>query len=357
VKILLVGKGEPDRGGIAAFLRQLLASDLAKKHELQFLNVAHADAPEGGRVSGGNIRRTITDSIDVWRTARGFDIVHIHSACAPGVTLLRAGLLAAAGRLRGCKVVVHAHGGRVALWLTNRSRRLFARMALRPAHRVVAVSTGGYDALRTTLPPRRTELIDNGVDVTRFRPTHLTHELPVVLYVGTLTKRKGLLDLFEASQLLLDDGLAHRLVVVGGTPDEGMGAEAEVTRSAPEHVQFIGQQLPEKMPETYAVADVFCLPSWWEAMPLSVLEAMACGLPVVATSVGDVPRLVQDGVTGFVIPARAPWEVATALRKLIADRPLAARMGAAGRVRAEDLFSLSSCTASIDRLYASLSVA
>jgi glycosyltransferase involved in cell wall biosynthesis len=351
LKILLVGKGPPDRGGIAAFLRLLLASDLADAHEFEFLNVAHADAPEGGRWSTGNVRRTINDTSAVWRHAKTADIVHIHSALAPGVTLGRAGLLALAARMRRCGVIVHAHGGRVALWLTSAPRRWLARAALAPAHVVIAVSTGGRDALERTLPSGRVQLVDNGVDVNAFTPGATPHSPPRVLYAGTLTKRKGLLDLFEASELLNARGVAHELCVVGGTPDEGPPAEAEIRAAAPPSVQFWGQQPPETMPQVYARADVFCLPSWWEAMPLSVLEAMAAGLPVVASKVGDVPRLVDDGVTGCLVPAHDSAGLAEALERLCTEPLLAAKMGAAGRARAVDAFSLDACVRVLDRIY------
>src|SRR5438067_1348378 len=79
----------------------------------------------------------------------------------------------------------------------------------------------------------------------------------------------------------------------------------------------------EAMPDVYADADVFCLPSWWEAMPLSILEAMASALPVVASAVGDIPRLVDEGVTGYVVPARDPALLAEALKRVCADHELA----------------------------------
>ena len=109
--VLLVGKGAPDRGGIPTFLETLRGGPLAQEHDLRFLNVAHAGVPEGGRATVGNIRRTVRDAVAVWRAARGRDVVHIHSALAPAVTVLRAALLAVAGRARGSAVVIHAHGG------------------------------------------------------------------------------------------------------------------------------------------------------------------------------------------------------------------------------------------------------
>ena len=105
------------------------------------------------------------------------------------------------------------------------------------------------------------------------------------------------------------------------------------------------------MPEVYASADVFCLPSWWEAMPLSVLEAMASGLPVVAADVGDVARIVVHGETGLVVPSQSPEQLAAALRKVLEDPEAARRMGDAGRARAEKVYSSTATAQAIADLY------
>jgi len=106
------------------------------------------------------------------------------------------------------------------------------------------------------------------------------------------------------------------------------------------------------MPEEYAAADVFCLPSWWEAMPLSLLEAMASALPVVASDVGEVARIVEDGNAGFVVAARSPEQLAQALRKLLTDPEAARRMGRRGRNRAAEGFSSKVTADAVDALYA-----
>jgi len=178
-----------------------------------------------------------------------------------------------------------------------------------------------------------------------------------VLYVGLLTPRKGVLDLVAASQLLFERGVDHELWLLGGTPDEGPIAEREV-RSGLDgldgRTRTLGTRAPEDMPAAYAQADVFCLPSWWEAMPLSVLEAMASGLPVVATAVGDASRLVQDGSTGFVVSPRDPVGLARALEVLLREPQRARSMGAAGRVRAREKFSSGVTAREISRLYLEL---
>ncbi len=353
-RVLLVGKGAPDRGGIPTFLETLLHSRLADEHDLRFLNLAHSGTPQGGRATAGNVGRTLRDVVAVWRAAGDRDIVHVHSAVAPAVTALRAALLAWAARARGCKVVLHAHGGGIRFWLTTPRRRRLMRAALQPFHRVVAVWSAGREVLEQVVPPERVALIDNGVHVGAGPAPRPGNRVPRVLYVGLLTPRKGVVDLLTASRLLRERGVAHELRLVGGTPDEGPEAEAQVRGALDDEVLVLGSRPPEEMPAAYAEADVFCLPSWWEAMPLSVLEAMAAGLPVVATDVGDVARAVDDGTTGYVVPVQDPEELAAALEPLLTDPDLRRRMGAAGRDRVDEHFSSDVTAAEVSALYAEL---
>jgi glycosyltransferase involved in cell wall biosynthesis len=349
-KVLLVGKGYPDRGGIPTFLDTLRTGELGDLHEITFLNVAHFGTPEGGEVTPGNIGRTLRDARNVFRMARGKDIVHIHSALAPAVTVGRAGLLALAGRLRGAAVVLHAHGGNIETWLSTRRTRLLMRLAMFPASHVVAVWSAGERTLRRALGPGRVSLIDNGVDTERFVPAEGDHHPPRILYVGLLTPRKGVLDLIEASRLLRDDGIQHELLLLGGMPDEGPQAAEPVLAAARGVARLLGTRPPEEMPAAYADADLFCLPSWWEAMPLSVLEAMSAGLPVVASDVGDVSRLVTPEC-GAVVPAKDPQRLADELRALLTDPELRRKRGEASRKRAVEDFSSTTTARAIDRVF------
>lgn len=353
-RVLLVGKGGPDRGGIPSFLNTLREGNLSQQHQITFLNVAHSGTPQGGKPTATNLGRTLRDAVAVWRSARDQDIVHIHSALAPGVTVLRAGLLALAARLRGCGVVVHAHGGNIETWLTSRARLTLMRVAMLPAHRVVAVWTAGQDALVRALGGHKVALIDNGVDAGLYTRPEPQHHPPRILYVGLLTPRKGVLDLLDACQILRDRGVKHELLLLGGTPDEGPAAAVPVHTAAAGKAILLGTRPPEEMPGIYASADVFCLPSWWEAMPLSVLEAMAAGLPVVATDVGDVKRALGDGTAGYVVPLRSPDQLAKALEPLLCDPDLRQRVGVAAHARVREHFSSTVTARAVSALYAEI---
>lgn len=353
-RVLLVGKGPPDRGGISAFLQRLLASPLATRHELRVLNLTRPGPPSGaGRFTTSNAARTLRDLVDVRRAAADADVVHVHTALVPLATLLRAGALVRAARPRRNRVLLHVHSGLVERWLHGRrARRLLVRLLLRPCDVVVACSEGSREVLAAAAGGR-VRLVDNGVDVEEFSPGDRPGDgAPRILYAGLLSPRKGVPDLVRASRLLLERGVEHELVIAGGTPDEGPEAERAARREDSPAARWLGPQPHEAMRDLYRSADVFCLPSWWEAMPLSVLEAMATGLPVVATPVGDVPRVVRPGETGLLVPLQDEEALADALGELLTDEARRAVLGRAARALVLERHSEAAMMEEIAHLYA-----
>jgi len=350
--VLVVGQGAPALGGIPRFLDDLLRSDLKDMHNVHHLNLMRGEIFNPGRFTGANVVRTLADAYSIWMHSRSARVVHINSALVPLVTLLRVGLLSLAARLRRARVITHVHDGYVELWLVTTARRLLARVLLSPAHVIVAASDRSRAALAEALGAERVVLIDNGVDLSTFAGGGGSHNPPRILFAGFLTARKGILNLLEASASLMGDGVEHELVVAGAPIPEAAGLTLEQLReSAGPHVRFVGYRPPESMPEQYLSVDVFCLPSWWEAMPLSVLEAMAAGLPVAASRVGDIPRAVADGITGVLVPPDRPDMLAAALGRLLRDPDLRTRMGAAGRRRVAERFNLATTFEALDGLY------
>ena len=338
-RVLLVGKGSPEKGGIATFLEMLMSSSLHEEFDLKFLNLARPLGGRMGRLSLGNIGRTLADTRAVFEASRTADVVHIHTAFVPAVTIVRSGILALSARLAGAKVVVHVHGGLFPGWLDSGGSVRLVSAALRPAHSVIAVSVAVHERLGRILGGGTVSLIHNGVETDRFLPSKRPDSGPPTIgYVGFITRRKGLLDLYAASEILDERGVPHRISVIGGTPTEGEAEAQEIRSKAPTAVRFVGQVDRGDIPEWYSSFDVFCLPSWWEAAPLSVLEAMSAGLAVVATDVGDIPTMVEDRVNGLLVPPGSPDVLAAALQSVLVDPLLAAEMGRAGRQKAIEQF-------------------
>jgi glycosyltransferase involved in cell wall biosynthesis len=197
----------------------------------------------------------------------------------------------------------------------------------------ICVAHGERDAgLRArTCRADRTVVIHNGVPLDV--PRRGAHSAPVTLLsVGRLRAPKDFATLVRAMA-----GLEARLRIAGDGPDRP-ALEAEIDRLGLTNVELLGTR--QDVPELLARSDVFVLASHSEGLPMSVLEAMAAGLPVVASAVGGVPELVVDGETGVLVPPGASAALASALSRLVADPGLRDRLGAAGRQRAEHEFSL-----------------
>ena len=198
----------------------------------------------------------------------------------------------------------------------------------------ICVAYGERDAgLRArTCRADRTVVIHNGVplDVPRRR----VHPGPVTLLsVGRLRAPKDFVTLVRAMT-----GLEARLRIAGDGPDRA-ALEAEIGRlGLRDRVELLGTRAD--IPELLAGADVFVLATDSEGLPMSVLEAMAAGLPVVASAVGGVPEVVRDGETGALVPPRDSAVLAEALGRIVADPALRDRLGEAGRQRVQSEFSL-----------------
>ena len=210
--------------------------------------------------------------------------------------------------------------------------------------------------MRTRLvPERRAGWLGNGVDTRRFdraaadpdRVAALraawgaTPGAVVVGTVGRLVREKGYLELFRAAEVVRREHPDAIVVAVGPedpSKEDRLDAATLERVGAQEGVVLAGEGASEDMPAIYAAMDVFCLPSYREGVPRSAIEAMSTGIPVVATDIRGCREVVVDGVTGLLIPPRDHAALARAVGRLLADRPLAAAMGGAGRTRAVERF-------------------
>ena len=182
----------------------------------------------------------------------------------------------------------------------------------------------------------RTVVIPNAVDVDAVPRARHDGGPPLVVAVGRLAEPKDALTLVRA--LAGVRGRPFTALLVGDGPDRA-SVEAEVRRlGLQDAVALAGTR--DDVPELLARADVFALSSRSEGAPLSILEAMAAGLPVVSSQVGGVPELVVDGETGLLVPPGDPAAMAAALGRLLADAGLRRRLGAAGRERAQRCFDV-----------------
>lgn len=218
---------------------------------------------------------------------------------------------------------------------------------VRDASLVLAVSNSILSEARriSGLSLGRSVVLANGIDLACFHPpapeerARSRDELGialdsfVVICVASALRRKGWLELLDALGRFADRDVM--LIAVTSGPDE-LDLLAECARRAPRACVIVRKGLTAgALTGFYGAADVFCLPSHGEGMSNSLLEAMACGLPVVTTPVGGHPEVVADGIEGFLVPVGSADDLYTALDKFARDASARHHAGRAGRRRAE----------------------
>jgi glycosyltransferase involved in cell wall biosynthesis len=204
-------------------------------------------------------------------------------------------------------------------------------------------------------------VVPNGVDLTRFNPSICGDEVrnrltmdneKLILFVGRLVPYKGLVVLFRAFSEVLKKGLKARLVLVGNGPLKkllvDLAEELDIQRS----VVFIGEVLLTDLPSYYRAADVFVLPSRSrsEAFGLAMLEAMACGVPIIATEVGGIPFVLKGN--GILVPPGDSLSLVNAILNLLKNDDLRRMLGKQALIRARE-FSWDQAVKEIERVYAS----
>jgi glycosyltransferase involved in cell wall biosynthesis len=211
-------------------------------------------------------------------------------------------------------------------------------------------------------PLDRSVVIHNGLDLARFEtvpagleetPTKITEDKnPIVMTIGRLVPQKDLPLFLEAAALLARRAPKVRFVIVGDGP-----CRADLARYASKNgldgdISFLGER--EDIPQLLANADVFWLTSKWEGLPNVLLEAMACGKPVVARDVGSCREVVSHGKTGYLVAGRDAEEFAEVTLGLLSSPVHARAMGLAGRQLIEDKFSVAQMSRATEALYRSL---
>jgi glycosyltransferase involved in cell wall biosynthesis len=283
---------------------------------------------------------------------RRYDVVHVHTPFAQVIGRI-------AARLAGVPVVLYTSHG----FQFHDSRSPWARAVIIGIERWLGRWTDliftqskedAETAVRIGIAPRdRVLWIGNGIQLDRFNPKPMDVSVreefdlgpghKVVGFIGRIVREKGVVELIEAMARVVSEAPDTRLLVVGDTlaSDGDTAAKRLVQEAIREHgledkVRFAG--LRDDIPCLLRAMDVFVLPSWREGMPRSIIEAMAIGLPVVATDIRGCREEVVHGETGLLVPPKRPDRLAEAILALVSDPALAGEMGARGRQRAVEWF-------------------
>ncbi|MFH1069211.1 MAG: glycosyltransferase family 4 protein [Candidatus Glassbacteria bacterium] len=280
-------------------------------------------------------------------------IVHIH--CSSGRSFYEKSVLAAACRLLGKKTVLHVHGGGFQEFYRSSPLKPLIRFLLGRPHAVAAVAPFWKERLEQ-LGRAVTLVVPNCADYDFFEVAEDPAGRRLLVFIGDLTEDKGVFVLLEAIRALRERGFSSPCVLAGriqAGPGSRRFEEAVGDRRLGE-VRVVRNAGGKEVRELLAQAAVFVLPSRSEGLPIAMLEAMAAGVPVVASRVGGIPDAVTDGVEGCLVAVDDAAALADKIAALLADDRLRQDMGSRARERALADFHPDRAGQALARLYDSI---
>ena len=221
-----------------------------------------------------------------------------------------------------------------------------------------------YAVSELKIPSAQIEVIHNAIDTQRFALTAIDkkaklqelgipNKRKIVTTVGNILVSKGQVYLIEAAKEVVKDFPDTHFLIVGDTlrePELATCLKEKVgAKKMQDKISFTGERTD--IPEILSITDVFVLPSLWEGLPVALLEAMAAGIPVIATSVGGNQEVVADNVSGLLIPPKDPQILAQRIKELLGNPENAERMGAKGQRIIQDFFSIDRMARKYEQLY------
>jgi len=345
-RLIMLGTAFETRGGIAAAINAYRAQGLFERWPIDYV-ATHCD--------GGAVRKLLTAIKALLRVilllARHRRVVmHVHSASH--ASFWRKSIFMAIAMAAKCPVIFHLHGGGFERFYEaqcgNAGRRII-RLVLDRTTCVIVLSERWRAWITRVTENQRIVCIPNSVAAIEERPGSKRENL--VMFLGRLERSKGIFDLLDTISGLRGPVPDVRLVCAG---EGNLESAARYARrlGIEDAVRFTGWIGPTEKQSLMRRAAIFVLPSYAEGLPMSLLEAMASGLPVVATAVGGIPDVVTDGVDGLLF---TPGDTATLqrlLRRLMHEPKLGMRIAMAARETVRLRFSTDRVVAQLEEIYA-----
>lgn len=279
--------------------------------------------------------------------------MHVHAAMRG--SFWRKAFFIMTARLFGVPCIMHLHGSEMKTFynsLSSFGKRL-VRWCLEHVEVVIVLSESWRVFVSQAAPQANITIINNYVALPRQKKGENDTFSFNVLFLGVLGQRKGVYDLLESWPAVLKAVPNARLLIGGNGEVENAKKMAQMLNLGAS-VEFLGWIDGDRKVELLKNADAFVLPSYNEGLPMSVLEAMSCAVPVVTTRVGGIPELITDGQDGILIDAGNQNELTNALIKLGNNLETRASLGQAGYNRVKDSFSDTAVLPRLEALYSNI---
>lgn len=257
---------------------------------------------------------------------RKIRVLHIHAASDS--SFIRKSIVVLLARLFGKKTILHMHGGEFSAFYEKWNLlKPYMRYIIRSNEIVICLSRQWFEYYKNFLPAERLRIVNNPVPTIESDNTKKLTGSINFLFLGLIIERKGIYDLLKAIASL-DAALRNKVKLdIGGDGEKDKLLRMISNLQLQDNVRFRGWVNGELKKELFSNADVYILPSYVEGLPVSVLEAMSYGLPVIATNVGGIPEIVKNGENGYLLTPQDENAIAAAITKIIENDAQLEKMG------------------------------
>ncbi len=366
---MIVGEFPPICGGIGNFVYNLSKGLLKKGYEVTVLTRG---------VCNENIIYTNFEGIDLWKIRflpfypyhvkfhgyflnkilskyqKQFDIVHVHSPLIPAPRT-------------SLPVIVTEHG---TVWgdishssitdISSLVQKIFAKRlmkydyeVLKNADVITAVSNSCIQEIKSFIGDKKQiYLLGNGVDTEYFKPDErIDREQNIVLFTGRLDSRKGIVDLITSAKYVCKTYPDVRFIITGKGSNEEYIKKHILNLNLNNNITLTGYVTKNELLRLYQSSTIYVLPSYYEGLPTTLLEAMSCGLPSIATNIDSISEVITNGKTGILVPPNNPKALCTSIRELLEDKQKREDLGNCCRKYVKKNYDWSEITDKITAIY------
>ena len=365
IRVVVVAHGPPLKGGIATVALDLVEDPtLNAEFEMVFLNTAQNDS-QRGKLALANIKRAAADDLNTFRLARKGTVVHSHAVQDPWLVAWRQVAIAVAARLRGARVLLHNHNQapymeRPGEYQVGKLNRWAFALLDKLVEANILIAAAGEPNIRQYMPTVELPVIANSVVVDTVPQSSAVHDPPVILFIGEILERKGIVILLDALDQLdarsaSGQGTGNYELRILGDNRAGLDPlKDQMVQEITARGRAATMTGPVSRSEVYrhlSEADLYVFPTFTEGQPFTVIEALAAGVPIVASNIQAISNMITDGVNGRMIPIDDTAGFSQAISELLADPEQRCQISQANRTLALQRFDRSVFSERIAELY------
>ena len=341
MKILMIGPARSVNGGISAVVNNYYKADLDKKLQLKYIGTME----DGSKWH--KLKVAVMAFIKFIAKVSKYELVHIHMASDS--SLYRKLPFIWLTKMLGKKLIIQQHGGNIKHFYYSecgRKKQKFIKKILRKADAFLVVAPYLKDIFKDIVEEEKIIVFPNGIEIPKEIKTDYSEQN--LLFLGRLCKEKGINELLEAVKGLKQEFSDLQLYLGGVWVEEELEKKAEMCG---DYVHYLGWIDADKKKEYLQKCNIFVLPTYFEGLPISLLEGMAYGCACIATEVGGIPQVMTDRKNGLMIPAKDVQALKDAIGELLINSYLQMEIGNAARKTVENNYEINKSVNKLVMIY------